>query len=758
MPGGEDDLEKLGANSKSDPTGSESTATTTATTTTVTNVPAQNTRAKTSGSTGDAAVTEQGRETKLRKTSVQQTSFETAKQQLITGAMGVKSKLPREKYPSGSEDNPARRGRPRTRDLSKNARQDSRNRRRQSPNYDDTKSKDEYLRDKYRISPDKDKLSYEQFLAKLITDKTALAAIGRHCTIQGPSMQMPSSQNNPFSNQPVTFASGALPLNLFASGQPGQTNVTQYNTVPQPTAFMQQAPTVTRPVLQRVQPPVTQQVFTTQPLVKQHILTDQANTVTTATSHQVPTSMSAWRFGNQPRPPVAPASLDTSILNPNYNFSTPAAQLMPANASTPVDGMNSYLGKGGRKDPADYRSSKLRVQDVNVEKGKKKGKKPSKDFLYNYGNDSDDPDASQDLTVDESRRRKVNIRMRVPTFAGEDFHIFRPMFNAAAARANWDDLEKSEQLQNALRGTAKRILGYVQPDKWSYDTIMAELEKQYGETKSFADISEKLLTMKRKTTQSLHDFAFAILKKSRAGKMPDDERERLVRQAFVLGLGDPGIRGYVERKDDGKRSLQVAVDLATKYERDHCVQPTSRLAANIQARDPEDSDEEVEINKFESYSKGKSGPPRPSSNDPMTSLKEEVERLKEKIAKLESTDVKPNRNYNDSRQRRDPPQYHDQKRNSWPERKNYGNQRGGGRGRGYDRNKPSNYESTKHHRQYYNRHLSAAKAAQAQSEQAAPPVEGQSIQQPTIQQVTYQIFPPFEDDSEHTSEYEGDQE
>ena len=126
---------------------------------------------------------------------------------------------------------------------------------------------------------------------------------------------------------------------------------------------------------------------------------------------------------------------------------------------------------------------------------------------------------------------------------------------------------------------------------------MKELEKRYGATKSYTSVLLEVFAMRRLPHQSLHDFASAIRAVCLQAQMPEEERNQIARQAFMLGLTDyPAMRSYIERKDKQKNSLITVVDLAIEYERDRGMESSSRVVADVGADPMEDT--ENAVNRF----------------------------------------------------------------------------------------------------------------------------------------------------------------
>ena len=272
----------------------------------------------------------------------------------------------------------------------------------------------------------------------------------------------------------------------------------------------------------------------------------------------------------------------------------------------------------------------------NVSKRSRKSKSKCRD-------ESTDSETSEEASASETERppkkQGKSAHLKVPIFKGKDFHVFKPMFEAVAKRRGWSDSEKCDQLQQALQDKAARVLSWVDPKEWTYENLMKETEAQFGETQSYADTLNKMLAMRLTPGQSLHEFAHQIQTLSREAEMDAEERGRLTRQAFVIGLTEyPGMRGYIEREDKKRDCLRTAVELAVKYTREHCTESTARTAAQVTTEKIEsDAVDNVDVNRFQAqrgrqYYRGRGGYNQRQHqldyDEEIAKLREEIERLK----------------------------------------------------------------------------------------------------------------------------------
>ena len=120
--------------------------------------------------------------------------------------------------------------------------------------------------------------------------------------------------------------------------------------------------------------------------------------------------------------------------------------------------------------------------------------------------------------------------------------------------------------------------------------------------------------------------------------MDEEQRQRLTRQAFVVGLEEyPLLRAFVEREDSKKDCLRTAVALAVKYEKEHCVEKADRTTAKVTTEVQQDDNDEADVNRFftqrgrQYRGRGRGG--YTGGRDHRT-LEDEIAKLREEIAQL----------------------------------------------------------------------------------------------------------------------------
>ena len=272
--------------------------------------------------------------------------------------------------------------------------------------------------------------------------------------------------------------------------------------------------------------------------------------------------------------PGRPSSRDA-----NSTHDTSAESSRPLDTSTPTATHHQHSTRKSRRDSA--RRTPTNVSRTNdVGNRRHKGKQHSIEFVTpRTSSETRDTSTCSDT---EDQRRGSKTRVRAPTFNGTDFHVFKERFLASAEYAGWSERDKKIQLINNLKKPATDVLGNSGRHAWTADRLMDELEKMFGQNRPFIEVQTELLSMRRKLKQDLHAFAAELRAVARQARMTEDQKDWLLRTAFMVGIGDyPNTRAYVERESKNKVSLQEAVDLAVEYERDYPIEhAASRVAAH----------------------------------------------------------------------------------------------------------------------------------------------------------------------------------
>lgn len=313
----------------------------------------------------------------------------------------------------------------------------------------------------------------------------------------------------------------------------------------------------------------------------------QQNNVTNNRSVDDRRSQSAATMGQRRSPSQdAHSCHDTSTENSR-----------PLDTSTPTATHHQTSARKSRRDS--LRRTPTNVSRTNdVSSRRHKGKPQSIEFVTSRtSSETRDTSTCSDT---EDQRGGSKTRVRAPTFNGTDFHVFKERFLASAEYAGWSERDKKIQLINNLKKPATDVLGNTGRHAWTADRLMDELEKMFGQNRPFIEVQTELLSMRRKLKQDLHAFAAELRAVARQARMTEEQKDWLLRTAFMVGIGDyPNTRAYVERESKNKVSLQEAVDLAVEYERDYPIEHAASRIASHTAQEMHFEDAYYEQNQAE---------------------------------------------------------------------------------------------------------------------------------------------------------------
>ena len=191
-----------------------------------------------------------------------------------------------------------------------------------------------------------------------------------------------------------------------------------------------------------------------------------------------------------------------------------------------------------------------------------------------------------------SDEAKKSFRLpKVPEFNGDNFEGFMYKFDAQRTSLGWSDVTARFNLMQSLTGKAMSVLYSNQGEQWTYDELREALLTRYGINKSATTVMNEMSAARRLATESLQDFADRIVDMSLKAHISDERRAFLTRAAFVQGLQeDTELQHYIERHDKDKTSLQRAVSVAFRYERQHGVSKATSRFENVIGEEMEEFD------------------------------------------------------------------------------------------------------------------------------------------------------------------------
>ena len=139
-------------------------------------------------------------------------------------------------------------------------------------------------------------------------------------------------------------------------------------------------------------------------------------------------------------------------------------------------------------------------------------------------------------------------------------------FEACVDYYGWTDKTKTIRLYTSIVGDARKTLGSVSANNWTYGQLKKHMEVRYGKSKVYAQIQTELLTHVRKPGQGLHDYHDEIVAVSQTANITETQRKELVHTAFVLGLrGNKHLHRWVTKRELAP-TIEAALAAAEDYE------------------------------------------------------------------------------------------------------------------------------------------------------------------------------------------------
>ena len=158
---------------------------------------------------------------------------------------------------------------------------------------------------------------------------------------------------------------------------------------------------------------------------------------------------------------------------------------------------------------------------------------------------------------------------RLPTFKGRNWISFLNKFERIAEARRWDDEAKAVALYNAIESDAAEALGEKESVHWTYDRLVAHMERRHGRNKTWGDILPAARNMYRKPGQSLASFYDQVINLLNQGNLDEGHFKVQAYQTFLNGLQCskrmlneimPQVREY---------TIRELCDLAEAYEALH---------------------------------------------------------------------------------------------------------------------------------------------------------------------------------------------
>ena len=156
--------------------------------------------------------------------------------------------------------------------------------------------------------------------------------------------------------------------------------------------------------------------------------------------------------------------------------------------------------------------------------------------------------------------------LRMPLFDGGDWAGFMSQFEACINYYGWTEKTKTIRLYTSIVGEARKTLGAVNANTWTYTQLKKHMEVRYGRSKVYAQIQSELLSLLRKPGQTLHAYYDELVAASYTANIPEGKRVELIHTAFVFGLrGNQHMHRWVTKRERGS-TIEAALEAAEAYE------------------------------------------------------------------------------------------------------------------------------------------------------------------------------------------------
>ena len=161
------------------------------------------------------------------------------------------------------------------------------------------------------------------------------------------------------------------------------------------------------------------------------------------------------------------------------------------------------------------------------------------------------------------------MALRIPTYEGGNWAAFRQQFEKVAAYNGWDDEQKATQLHINVQGKAADALGVEDSANWSYDKLIAHLEKRHGRHRTYAQVLTEVCKYYMKADMTLPQWHDQVIRVANTASLTPEQYKQVTYQGYTMGLRSfPALQTYVLNKDT-ERTISSAARLADEFEREN---------------------------------------------------------------------------------------------------------------------------------------------------------------------------------------------
>ena len=158
---------------------------------------------------------------------------------------------------------------------------------------------------------------------------------------------------------------------------------------------------------------------------------------------------------------------------------------------------------------------------------------------------------------------------KVPVFVGKNWISFKNKFESVACARKWDDKTKARALYNAIQNDAADALGEADSINWTYERLVAHMERRHGRNKTWGDVLPQARNLRRRSGQTLSAFYDQVINLLNQANLGEEHFRAQAYQTFLQGIecNKPMINEIMPQVT--KHTIQELCDLAEAYEARH---------------------------------------------------------------------------------------------------------------------------------------------------------------------------------------------
>ena len=155
---------------------------------------------------------------------------------------------------------------------------------------------------------------------------------------------------------------------------------------------------------------------------------------------------------------------------------------------------------------------------------------------------------------------------KVPVFVGKNWISFKNKFESVAGARNWDAKTKARALYNAIQNEAADALGEADSINWSYERLVAHMERRHGRNKTWGDVLPQARNLRRRAGQSLSAFYDQVINLLNQANLGEEHFRAQAYQTFLQGIECNKAMINEIMPQVTQHTIQELCDLAEAYE------------------------------------------------------------------------------------------------------------------------------------------------------------------------------------------------